>query len=394
MNSNNIIVFAGRSGEQFKKLVVRNLIKNYNYDPRIDGIVDSSDFNCGEISVQLKSNSNRKMVHLFQCFYDPINDYLNQNVLNSNLDEDVKKEVLMRCLSTNRDFVEMLVIGDAIVRAKGSEVNLYMPMYPYARQDRKSKGREPITASLVADLIKATFEDKLAGVNVAELHVDQIQGLFKKPVNTIPMHPFYAMAVKYYFPNLDNIVLVSPDAGGVTRTKRIGDLVGVPVANIHKRRSSKGVAEAESVVGDVKDKIAILVDDIADSSGSLVKAYEILREYGAKPEVYAIITNPLMSISYDKKGNRRIAEELLKGKIQLITTNVVPRTIEYYKKHAGVYKAVIDMSGPFADLLYCNIGFIDEYNQDNGSFSNKIEEYVEKASEFERSYLEDILIKF
>lgn len=394
----DIVVISGRSCELFKKEVVKSLIEKYHYKPDIEGPVVTTWFNSGEIFTQLGVNQANKRIHFFQSFYDPITPELFKYI-KEDAPEDKKALMMLKLLSVNDDIMEMLLFGDAIFRADAplGSVSVYETMHPYARQDKKDDGRVPISAALMYKLIKTAFGERLRNANVCELHAPQEQGFFEGPLKTIPVAPFFAMYVKHNF-NLDDIVLVSPDSGGVARTRSLARLLGgVPTADIDKERPKEkgitkhGTATATRVNGNVEGKTVIFVDDMADSCGSLLEDYRVVREYGAKEQAYALVAHALMSYSMkkdDKKnvtGVKHSAESLLSGKIKLITTNTNSRNLEYYKQNSNIFKAVINLGEYFADLVHCNTT--------GDSFSAVIEGYKKMVDESRPADIERFLLK-
>jgi len=189
----------------------------------------------------------------------------------------------------DRMLMELLIMIDALRRASAERITAVIPYYGYARQDRKVQPRVPITAKLVANLITVAGANR---VLVMDLHVGQIQGFFDIPVD----HLFAAPVVIKYIKkmNVEPIVIVSPDPGGVERARAFAKRLNATIAIIDKRRPRPNVAEVLNVVGDVKDKTAILVDDMVDTGGTLVKSAQILMEKEAKA-VYAACTHPVLS---------------------------------------------------------------------------------------------------
>ncbi len=358
----NFAVISGRSGEHIKNEVVKSLIAKYHCDEQIDLPGFSKDFSCGEIFTQIGKNMAKKNIHFFQSFYDPKTYYYINQILNSNMEEDAKKELLMRSLTENRDIMEMLNFGDAIKRSRTGNVLLYMTMLPYSRQDKKDDGRVPISAKLMADLIERAFGKKLEAVNVCDLHAQQEQGFFDGPVLDFPIIPLYAIAIRNNFELSDKVVvqmadnvIMSPDSGGLKRAESLGNLLKLPFNFVPKKRPKHGEAEVRKLVEMIQGKSVIFVDDIGDSYNSLLKAREFLiRDCGANELMYACITHNVASISYNDKGERRVPEQTLDGKIKLITTNTVPRELVYYEKNKNIYQTVINLGEPFADLVYCH----------------------------------------
>jgi ribose-phosphate pyrophosphokinase len=183
----------------------------------------------------------------------------------------------------NEHLMELLVMIDALKRASAAEITVVMPYYGYARQDRKAAPREPITAKLVADLLEVAGTTRLISL---DLHAAQIQGFFNVPVDNLYALPIFIEDMRRkYGPNPHNergLVIVSPDAGGVERARAFAKRIHATLAIIDKRRPQPGVAEVMNIVGDVKDMHAIIVDDMIDTAGTLVKASEVVMKKGAK----------------------------------------------------------------------------------------------------------------
>ena len=193
------------------------------------------------------------------------------------------------CNPVSTNLMEVLIAIDACKRASAAHITVIMPYFGYARQDRKARPRQPITSKLVASLLET------AGANCVitmELHATQIQGFFDIPADDIS-----AMSIiGNYFRSLDleNIVVVSPDHGGVTRARKLAEMLHAPLAIIDKRRPKPNVAEAMNLIGDVDGKTAILVDDIVDTAGTLVSGIQMLRDKGAKA-IYACCVHAVLS---------------------------------------------------------------------------------------------------
>ncbi|AAK81157.1 ribose-phosphate pyrophosphokinase [Clostridium acetobutylicum] len=195
------------------------------------------------------------------------------------------------CEPVNDSIMELLIMLDAFKRASAGRITAVIPNYAYARQDRKAKARQPITAKLMADLIHTAGADR---VLTMDLHAPQIQGFFDIPVDHLEGVPILA---KYFInqnSNTDDLIVVSPDIGGVKRTRKFAEKLHAPIAIIDKRRPKPNVSEVMSIIGDVKGKKAILVDDMIDTAGSIVNAAEALVKMGAK-EVSACCTHGVLS---------------------------------------------------------------------------------------------------
>ena len=198
------------------------------------------------------------------------------------------------CPPVNENYMELFLILDALKRASAKEITLVMPYYGYSRQDRKSAPRVPISAKCVADMCSTAGADRLL---VVDLHSPQVQGFFNIPVDNLFASPVLAQAWKNCYSNKQNIVVVSPDAGGTERVRTFAKKIeGASVAMIDKRRQSANQVKALNVVGDVQNKTALILDDMIDTAGTLCEASVKLLESGAK-EVFALATHPLFSSS-------------------------------------------------------------------------------------------------
>jgi len=191
---------------------------------------------------------------------------------------------------TNEHLMELLIFADAVRRASANSLTVIMPYYGYSRQDRKAKSRQPITAKLVADLLQVAHVDRIICM---DLHAAQIQGFFNIPIDNFPAGPLLA---NYFLKRkkLDNLVIVSPDHGGATRARQFAKILNAPLAIIDKRRPDVNKAEVMSIIDDVKGKVAIVVDDIIDTAGTLLVGTEALLKEGAT-EVYAAATHAIFS---------------------------------------------------------------------------------------------------
>ena len=191
----------------------------------------------------------------------------------------------------NNNLMELLIMIDAFKRASASRITAVIPYFGYARQDRKSKARDPISAKLVADLIEAAGADR---VLTMDLHAAQIQGFFNIPVDHLRGGTLLAQHYLEKFPNREDVVVVSPDLGSVTRARDFASKLDVPIAIIDKRRPKPNVSEVMNIIGDIKDKKVILLDDMIDTAGTITNGAKALAERGAK-EVYACCTHGVLS---------------------------------------------------------------------------------------------------
>ena len=214
------------------------------------------------------------------------------------------------CAPVNNNLMELLILIDALRRASSERITAVLPYYGYARQDRKVSPRAPITAKLVADLITTAGASRILAV---DLHAGQIQGFFNIPVD----HLFAAPVLLDYLKHLKNdIVIVSPDAGGVERARAYAKRLNTSLAIIDKRREAPNVSQVMNIIGDVSGMVAVLVDDLVDTGGTLVRAAYALMEKGAKA-VYACCTHPVLS--------GRAVEVLEESPIkEMIVTDTIP----------------------------------------------------------------------
>ena len=235
-------------------------------------------FNNGETSVMINESIRGKDIFIVQSTSHPVND----NVM------------------------DLLIMVDACKRASAHSITAIVPYYAYARQDRKTRGSEPISAKLVANLMVAAGIGRLLTV---DLHAAQIQGFFDIPVD----HLLAAPVIADYFKTQtyeDEFVVVSPDLGGVTRARALADYLKAPIAIIEKRRPRPGEAEVMSIIGDVKGKITLMIDDIVDTAGSLCEGAKALNKLGAKA-VLAACTHPVLSKNAVEKINNSVIEKLI-----------------------------------------------------------------------------------
>lgn len=267
---NGIYLIAGRSHPKLARAVARRL------GVRLMG-VDIKNFANGEIYVRMKKKVRGEDVFVVQSICDPVNENL----------------------------METLILVDALRRSSAGRINLICPFLAYCRQDRKVTSREPITAKLVANLMVVAGVDRLVTV---DLHADQIQGFYDIPVDHFVGYPQFAKYIKRK--GWKNVVIVSPDIGGVKRANKLADLLGVKLAIIDKMRRIHNQAEVAHVVGEVEGKIAILLDDIVDTGGSVAIAARVLKDYGAK-KVVVCATHALLSGEADKKLSDSVVDEFL-----------------------------------------------------------------------------------
>ena len=251
-------------------------------------------FNNGEIQVMINESVRGKDIFIVQPTCGPI---VNDNVM------------------------ELLIMADAFKRASANHITAVIPYYGYARQDRRARGREPITAKLMADLLETAGITRVVTI---DLHAAQIQGFFNIPFDHMPGGPLLAEYIKEK--NLENMVVVSPDLGGVSRARGFAEILNAPMAIIDKRRPEPGVAEVMNLIGNVEGKNCILVDDMVDTAGSLTEGARALKKFGAN-EIYACCTHPILT----DPALSRIAQSDI---TELVVTNTIP--LAPAKKHPKI----------------------------------------------------------
>ena len=256
------------------------------------GLVDArvERFNDGEIFVEVFENVRGEDMFILQPTSNPANDNL----------------------------MELLIIADALRRSSAARITAVMPYFGYARQDRRTKARTPITAKLVANMI---VEAGIERVLTLDLHATQIQGFFDIPVDNLYGAPIFALDVMHHFKGrMDDLMVVSPDVGGVARARDLAQRIGVPLAIVDKRREKAGEVAEMTVIGDVAGRTCLIVDDIVDTAGTLCKAADVLIENGAS-EVHSYITHGVLS----GPAIERVTNSSMKS---LIVTDTIQPTSE------------------------------------------------------------------
>ncbi|XP_055932694.1 ribose-phosphate pyrophosphokinase 1-like isoform X2 [Argiope bruennichi] len=218
------------------------------------------------------------------------------------------------CGEVNDNLMELLIMINACKIASASRVTAVIPLFPYARQDKKDKSRAPISAKLVANMLSVSGADHIITM---DLHASQIQGFFDIPVDNLYAEPAVLKWIKENIPEWRNCIIVSPDAGGAKRVTALADHLNVEFALIHKERKKANEVSSMVLVGDVKDRIAILVDDMADTCGTICHAADRLLEAGAQ-KVYAILTHGIFSGSAISRINNAVFEAV-------VVTNSIPQ---------------------------------------------------------------------
>lgn len=244
--------------------------------------------------------------------------------ININIEESVRGADTYVVQSTsspaNEHIMEMLIMVDALKRASAKSINLVIPYYGYARQDRKARARDPITAKLIANLIEKSGANRIVCM---DLHAGQIQGFFDIPLDHLLSMPIIA---DYFIKKqLEDVVVVSPDHGGVVRTRNLAQKLNAPIAIIDKRRPKANVAEVMNIIGDVKGKTCVMIDDIIDTAGTITLAASALKECGAK-EVYAACTHPVLSgLAIQRLEESPIKELIVTDTIALPDEKRIPK---------------------------------------------------------------------
>ncbi|WP_020587511.1 ribose-phosphate diphosphokinase [Desulfobacter curvatus] len=277
---NGLSIFAGNSNAPLAERISEYLAKPL-------GRLKVNRFSDGETQVEIHENVRRREVYVIQSTCKPVNDNL----------------------------VELLLLVDAFRRSSAARVTAVIPYFGYSRQDKKVAPRVPISAKVVAELLETTGVDR---VITMDLHAGQIQGFFNVPVDNLYAAPIIIDDIKTRFS--DNIVVVSPDAGGVERARAYAKRLDTGLAIVDKRRSAPNQAKAMAIIGDVEGKIALVIDDMVDTAGTLTEAAGVIREKGAK-EVHAYCTHPVLS----GPAIDRITQSSLSS---LVATDTVPLSEE------------------------------------------------------------------
>ncbi len=272
-HGNNIKIFTGNSNPEFAQAIADQLGVKM-------GDSQVGKFSDGEIFVNINETVRGADVFVVQSTCSPVNDNL----------------------------MELLIMIDAFKRASAGRITAVIPYFGYARQERKAKARDPISAKLCADIITTAGADR---VLTMDLHAAQIQGFFDIPVDHLLGAPLLANYYKEKFEDQkDDLVVVSPDLGSVTRARKFASKIDVPIAIIDKRRPKANVSEVMNIIGDIKDKNVILVDDMIDTAGTIVNGAKALKERGAK-NVFACCSHAVLSGPAIERIENSCIEELL-----------------------------------------------------------------------------------
>lgn len=295
-----IKIFTGNANREFVRKVCDDLGIPM-------GACDVTHFSDGEINVNIKETVRGYDVYIIQPTHSPVNDHL----------------------------MELLILIDACKRASAGRINAVLPYYGYARQDRKTKSREPITAKLVANLIETAGADRVVTM---DLHAGQIQGYFDIPVDHLSA---IANLAEFFRPIInEHAVVVSPDLGGVTRARNFANLLNLPIAIIEKRRPKPNIAEVMNIIGEVEGRTCILVDDIIDTAGTICLAAAKLKDMGAS-KIYGCATHGVLSgPAIERILDSSLEEFIITDSIPLPNTETVRKKIKVVSVAQTFAKAI------------------------------------------------------
>ena len=265
------MIFSGNANKALAKSVAKNLGVTL-------GKASVKTFSDGEISVEIEENVRGQDIYIIQPLCDPVNDNL----------------------------MELLIMVDALKRSSVERISVVLPYFGYSRQDRRARSaRVPITAKVVANMLTSMGVERLLTI---DLHADQIQGFFDIPVDNIYATPLFLADI--HKQNYQDTIIVSPDVGGVVRARALAKQLNSDLAIVDKRRPEANVSEVMQIIGDVKDKCCIIVDDICDTAGTLCHAADALKDQGAS-KVFAYITHPIFSGKADQNINNSTIDEII-----------------------------------------------------------------------------------
>ena len=290
------MIFSGNANKALAKSVAKNLGITL-------GKASVKTFSDGEISVEIEENVRGQDIYIIQPLCDPVNDNL----------------------------MELLIMVDALKRSSVERISVVLPYFGYSRQDRRARSaRVPITAKVVANMLTSMGVERLLTI---DLHADQIQGFFDIPVDNIYATPLFLADI--HKQNYQDTIIVSPDVGGVVRARDLAKQLNSDLAIVDKRRPEANVSEVMQIIGDVKNKCCIIVDDICDTAGTLCHAADALKEQGAS-KVFAYITHPIFSGKADQNINNSTIDGI-----------IVTDTIKLSKR--------INDTGKIRQITFCNI---------------------------------------
>jgi ribose-phosphate pyrophosphokinase len=296
-------IFAGNSNKNLAEEIGRYLNMSL-------GQIDVFRFPDGEINVKIEESVRGEDVFIIQSTCPPANEYL----------------------------MELLIMIDALRRASAGRITAVIPYYGYARQERKTKPREPITAKLVANLLVSAGANRILTM---DLHAGQIQGFFDIPVDHLEAVSILSNYIKEK--KLDKVVVISPDVGGTARAREFSGRLAKPIAIIDKYRSAFDEVEIMHIVGEVKDKTAIIVDDLIDTAASIIRGTQALLNAGAK-EVYVCATHPVFAGPAKERIEKSLHDGLFK---EVVVTNTIP--IDNNKRIPGI--KILSVAEIFAEAI-------------------------------------------
>jgi len=285
-------IISGNANPTLAKAVARRMSMHRGMNVSlVDARVER--FNDGEIFVEVFENVRGEDMFILQPTSNPANDNL----------------------------MELLIMSDALRRSSASRITAVIPYFGYARQDRRTKARTPITAKLVANMMVSAGIER---VLTMDLHAAQIQGFFDIPVDNLYASPIFALDIRHAFKgHIDEVTVVSPDVGGVARARELAQRIGAPLSIVDKRREKPGEIAEMTVIGNVEGRTCIIVDDIVDTAGTLCKAAEVLIEAGAK-EVHSYITHGVLS----GPAIERVTKSVMKSLVITDTIQPGPATVK------------------------------------------------------------------
>jgi len=278
------MIFSGNANKPLAKMVAQNLGMTL-------GKASVKTFSDGEISVEIEENVRGQDVYIIQPLCDPVNNNL----------------------------MEVLIMADALKRSSVERISVVLPYFGYSRQDRRARSaRVPITAKVVANMLTGMGVERLLTI---DLHADQIQGFFDIPVDNVYATPLFLADI--HKQNYNNLIVVSPDVGGVVRARALAKQLNCDLAIVDKRRPEANVSEVMQIIGDIDTKCCIIVDDICDTAGTLCHAADALKDEGAS-SVYAYITHPIFS----GKADQNIRESTIDGIIVTDTIKLSKKIVD------------------------------------------------------------------
>lgn len=328
LNSDGFVVLSCKAGMPFAQRVINKVnAGNFNGRPVVElGILKTGNFEDGEPKAKLDISIREKSVHLFQCYQIGLSTL---------------------CF----DMMELLVTLDLLKRSGAKKITVYLPYPIFQRQEKKIRGREPLSARMFFDIIATAAGNKLERIVMADMHTDAAAGFANVPVDNISAWPLFALYIKQVLKLEPNeFVIVAPDAGGATRARTFAVALNATSAIIEKRRQEDGKTDLYNLIGSTKNKIAIMIDDMISTGGTLVDGQKLLLKEGAK-KVYAFATHGLFTVRDGVPAEQRFYD----AQIEVVTTDSIPEKAPGYFLSCNKWlKNVISLSHYFADALVCN----------------------------------------